>query len=357
MSASSPWSVFVSHPQPAAIAALLPPGDLPSLSPLPGDAGNRRYFRVSQGDARYILMQMADPEAFKASEEAGSGNREHGLGDNDNPFLNMQRHLLALGLPVPQIIGTDLNAGLIVLEDLGDVSLMAAVDADPACAEGHYHAAIDHLVTLQSATFTPDCVAHHRSYGAELFLWEFDHYLEYGIEALHGQAIPADTRTELARLFGGIATGLGQLKQVPVHRDYHSRNIMVKADGSLGLIDFQDALMGPASYDLASLLWDPYATLPHGLRDRLIRRYIDRAEAAGIAVGTDFARLLALTALQRLLKAAGRFVYIDRVKGNPNFLADIPACLSRARAILSGDRGLTRLQKVLATLEPRLGPS
>jgi len=344
-------------PDPAILSPLLPPGPVPTLTPLPGDAGNRRYFRIVQGNAHYILMQMADPDGFKASEEASGGQRDPGLGDDDNPFLNVQQHLAELGLPVPQIIGKHLSAGLIVLEDFGDLSLMAAVNADAGCAEGHYQAAIDHLVTLQSATLGKDCVAHHRSYNAELFLWEFDHYLEYGIEALHGQPIPTATRTELTRLFSGIATGLSGLKAVPVHRDYHSRNIMVKADNSLGLIDFQDALMGPASYDLASLLWDPYATLPHGLRDRLIRHYIDQSEAAGRTVGPDFARLLALTALQRLLKAAGRFVYIDQVKGNPNFLADIPACLSRAQAILSGERGLTHLQTVLAELEPRLGPS
>lgn len=346
-------------PQPdlATLAPLLPtsatPGDL-QLLPLPGDAGNRRYFRVCCKDTRYILMQMADAEGFKASEEATSGNREAALGENDNPFLNMQRHLLAIGLPVPQVIGTNLDAGLILLEDLGDTSLMAAVNASPDRAEHLYTTAIDHLVTLQSATLGDDCIATHRDYGAELFMWEFDHYVEYGIEALHGQTIPQTSRTELKRLFGGIATGLGGLKKLPVHRDYHSRNIMVKDDGTLGLIDFQDALMGPATYDLASLLWDPYATLPSGLGDRLIRHYVDRAAAASIPTGMDFGRLLALTALQRLLKAAGRFVYIDRVKGNPNFLADIPACLSRARAILSADRGLIPLQTVLAGLEPRL---
>jgi len=112
--------------------------------------------------------------------------------------------------------------------------------------------------------------------------------------------------------------------------------------------------MGPASYDLASLLWDPYATLPSGLGDRLIRHYVDQAAASGMPTGMDFGRLLTLTALQRLLKAAGRFVYIDRVKGNPGFLADIPACLSRARAILCADRGLTPLQTILGGLDSRL---
>jgi len=111
--------------------------------------------------------------------------------------------------------------------------------------------------------------------------------------------------------------------------------------------------MGPATYDLASLIWDPYVTLPAGLAEDLIARY--RVQAP-VALGPDFPRALARTAFQRLLKAAGRFVYIDRVKGNPAFLSDVPACLSRARAILTADAALAPLQAVLAGLEPALGP-
>ncbi|MBI5137699.1 MAG: phosphotransferase [Nitrospirae bacterium] len=338
-------------PDPARIKALLPAGGDVTLTALPGDAGNRRYFRVFQGNATFILMQMADPEGFKASEEATTGT----VASDEIPFLNIQRHLERAGLPVPRVTGTAMEHGLILLEDLGDTSLMAAIQADPARAEGLYGAAIDHLVALQRAKLDGDCLATRRAYSAELFMWEFGHYLEYGVEALHGKKIPAATGAALRERLSGIARGLGALPTVPVHRDYHSRNIMVRPDGKLGIIDFQDALMGPATYDLASLLWDPYVTLPTGLADRLAARYADAALPPVGPLRADFGRLLALTALQRLLKAAGRFVYIDRVKGNPNFLADVPACLNRAARILAGDPALAPLRELFAALEPRLG--
>ncbi len=327
-----------------------------AVTPLPGDAGNRRYFRITAEPDRYILMQMTDPDGFKASEEATTGT----VGCAENPFINMQRHLAAAGLPVPAIFGVDADHGLMLLEDLGDTSLMAAVQADPDRFRPLYTAAIDHLITLQRADLPADCIATQRCYDANLLMWEFDHYLEYGIEALSGRPIPAATAAELRRRLRDIADGLGRMAPVPVHRDYHSRNLMVRpatGKAALAMIDFQDALMGPASYDLASLLWDPYVSLPAGLASELAGYYVDRMLPPIATVRADFGRLLALTALQRLLKAAGRFVYIHKVKHNPGFLADIPACLSRAGAILSADPALGPLQTLLAELEPRLGPA
>lgn len=320
-----------------------------SLDPLDGDAGNRRYFRVNQNGDRYILMQMADPEQFKASEEAVTGT----VAVDELPFLNLQRYLKDGACPVPDVVGQNLEAGLILLEDFGDTSLMAATLGQPAERVAElYTQAVDHLLRLQRDTPVDDgCVAHHREYGPELFLWEFDHYVEYGIEALHQVEVKPEHREVMQRHFSALATEIAAGPRVLVHRDYHSRNLMVREDGGLGMIDFQDALMGPPTYDLASLLWDPYVTLPSGLADILTLRYM---RGAPLPLAEDFPRLLALTALQRLLKAAGRFVFIDRVKGNPKFLADVPVCLGRARLILAGRPELEELEQVLAAYEPRL---
>jgi aminoglycoside/choline kinase family phosphotransferase len=341
----------VTAPAPDRVAALLPAGPACHLSPLAGDASNRRYFRVTRGRESYVLMQMADPEGFKASEEAVTGT----LPLDEPPFLNLQRYLKAGGAPVPVVLASDLKAGLILLEDLGDVSLMTAIDGAPAArVEALYGRALDALLHLQRDTpLDLGCVAVHRTYTADLLRWECEHFVEYGLEVRRGAPLPAPARAALLSHFGLLASGIATAPRLLVHRDYHSRNLMVRADGRLGLIDFQDALLGPATYDLASLLWDPYVALPDGLAGRLAARY---AAEAPVALPADFDRLLARTALQRLLKAAGRSVYIDRVKGNPAFLRDVPACLARARAILQADGDLAELHALLGEFEAALAP-
>jgi aminoglycoside/choline kinase family phosphotransferase len=338
----------VPDPLPDHVQPLLPAPGPPTLTPLAGDASNRRYFRVAQDGRTYVLMQMADPEGFKKSEEAVTGT----VPLDEVPFLNLQRYLKAAGCPVPEVVGVDLPHGLILLEDLGDVSLMAAIDgADAGAVAALYGAAVDGLAGLQRAPLDDGCVAAHRTFGPELLLWELDHFVEYGLEARRGAELPAAERQALGAAFGRLADRIAAAPTVLVHRDYHSRNLLVRPDGGLGMIDFQDALMGPVTYDLASLLWDPYVHLPDGLAERLTARYVD---AAPVALPDDFPALLARTAFQRLLKAAGRFVYIDRVKGNPSFLKDVPACLERARAILAADPGLADLRDMLGRLEPAL---
>ncbi|MFQ5508295.1 MAG: aminoglycoside phosphotransferase family protein [Leptospirillia bacterium] len=331
------------------VRGLLRSADPFDITPLAGDASNRSYHRVTQGNTSYILMRLSDPEGFKKSEEAVTGD----VPVNELPFLNMQRYLARAGWPVPEVIASSLDEGLILLEDLGDVSLMAAIDgAAEEEVMARYWEAVDLLVSMQQDTLTDkDCVAFHRTYTEELLAWEFEHFVEYGIEARLG-AIPAATRKALSGHFNNIAKQIAAQPTVLVHRDYHSRNIMVRQSGPeaghLAVIDFQDALMGPATYDLASLIWDPYVTLPEGVAEDITARYWAQAP---VKLGVDFPRVLNLTALQRLLKAAGRFVYIDKVKGNPAFLADVPTCLARARWLLGGMDELAPLLDILAELD------
>ncbi len=159
-------------------------------------------------------------------------------------------------------------------------------------------------------------------------MWEFDHFLEYGVAARQENPIKHEDEVAIREAFQGIARMLADEPQVFVHRDYHSRNLMVDGE-RLGVIDFQDALLGPATYDLASLLRDAYIELDEDMIDGLIDRFLDGMAVQG-RVWADraaFRRLFDLTSIQRNLKAAGRFVYIDRVKHNPKFLADIPRVL------------------------------
>jgi hypothetical protein len=338
----------------------LPPGLIVrELTPLAGDASNRRYYRVALAGGpphSVILMQLAEPEGFKQSEEAVSGSA-HAI--TDLPFLNVMSHLAKAEVPVPALHYYDQAAGLLYLEDFGDVTLAEAVNAaDAATLESRYKQAINVLVQMQVKATTPadpSCLAFHRSFDVPLLMWEFDHFLEYGVVARQGKPMCADDWMPIRREFEQIADLLAGQPRVFVHRDYHSRNLMV--DGvRLGVIDFQDALLGPATYDLASLLRDAYIRLDESLIDGLVDYYLDQlAERRYVwANRAAFRRLFDFTSIQRNLKAAGRFVYIDRVKGNPKFLADIPRVLSYVKRNLETYPELGTLRKHLTPYVPEL---
>ena len=315
------------------------PSTLKEILPLAGDASNRRYYRLHLADgmvSSLILMQLADPEGFKASEEAVSGAANE---ITELPFVNVLTHLSQINISVPSLHYYDEQPGLLYLEDFGDVTLaQACLENKVSDLEHLYSKAIDLLVQIHlRGTFpkNPSCLAFHREFDVSLLLWEFDHFLEYGIEARQGRLMSAEDKKAVETEFRKIAELLSGQPHVFTHRDYHSRNLMVDGD-RLGVIDFQDALMGPATYDLASLLKDSYVELDGNLVDRLIDRYIE-GMCAGLDSSTQqamlltdrsaFRRLFDLTSIQRNLKAAGRFVYIDQVKQNPKFLSDIPRTL------------------------------
>lgn len=334
-------------------------GTFKRLTPLAGDASNRRYFRIELDPPALrpiILMQLAEPEAFKQSEEAVSA-ATHRI--SELPFLNIQAHLAKTGVSVPDLYYYDQSAGLLYLEDFGDVTLSEACSgASAVVIESRYRQAIAMLVRIQStATLQgdPNCLAFHRSFDVPLLMWEFDHFLEYGIEARQEAAMGEDDRSAIREEFRKISELLAEQPRVFVHRDYHSRNLMVD-ENRLGVIDFQDALMGPVTYDLASLLRDAYIELDESLIDRLIESYLDlmEVEQKKSSNRESFRRLFDFTSIQRNLKAAGRFVYIDRVKGNPKFLADIPRTLGYVKRNLSKYPELSTLRKLMNAYVPEL---
>ena len=332
---------------------------LHEMTPLAGDASNRRYYRLNLAGglpSSVILMQLAEPEGFKQSEEAVSGTL-HRI--DELPFLNIMSHLATANVPVPALHYYDQTAGLLYLEDFGDMTLAEAVSkASAATVESRYKQALNILVRMQveaTSPVNPGCLAFHRSFDVPLLMWEFDHFLEYGIAARVNQPMRPDDEAVIRGEFERIAGMLADEPRVFVHRDYHSRNLMVEGV-RLGVIDFQDALMGPASYDLASLLRDAYIQLDEALVDHLVDYYLEQLAERRI-VWTNraaFRRLFDLTSIQRNLKAAGRFVYIDRVKGNSKFLADIPRVLSYVKRNLQKYPELDQLRKHLTPYVPEL---
>lgn len=351
-------------PEPAVIAKTIEtqfrPGlALQAVTALAGDASNRRYFRATlRGGPPHsvIIMQLAEPEGFKQSEEAVSGA---GHQISELPFVNVRSHLASVKVPVPALYYYDQSAGLLYLEDFGDVTLAEAVGrADVSDVESRYKQAIDVLAQIQVHATVPvnsKCVAFYRSFDVPLLMWEFDHFLEYGVEVRGGAPLPGNDRVAIRGVFEKIAKEVAGQHRVFTHRDYHSRNLML--DGPrLGVIDFQDALMGPATYDLASLLRDAYIQLDDTLVDELVEYYLDRLADQRVSWidRAGFRRLFDLTSIQRNLKAAGRFVYIDRVKGNPKFLADIPRVLGYVKRNLQKYTELAPLRRSLTRYVPEL---
>jgi aminoglycoside/choline kinase family phosphotransferase len=279
-----------------------------------------------------------------------------------DPFVDVQRFLRGIGVRVPEILAfypDDPEGGLVVLEDLGDETLEARILAGDA-PEPLYRAAVDQLVRLRcGADGARDrSVAHGRSFDRDLYRWELDHFREWLLEAWKGARLSPAEREVVDREFDRIAGLLAAEPRGLTHRDYQSRNIMVLPSGEQAVIDFQDALLGPRQYDLVALLRDSYLELPAALMDSMVARYLEQTALRGgprLAAG-PFRQVFDLLTVQRKLKDAGRFVYIDRVKKNPGFLPSIPASLRYVREAFARLPELRRLQEVLARHVPELAP-
>ncbi len=328
------------------------------LAPLTGDASNRRYFRVELAGGpphSLIVMQLASPEAFKQSEEAVSGAAPT---ITELPFVNILLHLAKADVAVPTLYHYDKPAGLLYLEDVGDVTLAEACgNATSPDTPELYRRAVDALVRLHlRATFPADpaCLAFGRAFDVPLLMWEFDHFIEYGIEKRAGTVLPEAERENIRTEMRKIAEVMADQPHVFTHRDYHSRNLMVQGE-RLRVLDFQDALMGPAAYDLASLLRDSYLSLDEELIDELVVRYLEgRAKAGAPLDRMTFQRHFDLTSIQRNLKAAGRFVYILLEKDNDRYLQYIPRTLGYVKKNFERYRDLRPLRKALARHVPEL---
>ena len=284
------------------------------VTSMPGGASLRRYHRVDVAGGRpesIVVMETGDPQH---SDEVVKSAKIVEL-----PFLNVQRYLAKGGVPVPAVYRYDQPNGLVYLEDLGDVTFESRVQGpDEETRRRYYRLAIDELVKMQKySTLEQDssCIAFGRGFDYDLLKWELDHFREFGIEA-QGISLSATEQTELDRHFHTIAEKLAAAPRGFVHRDFQSRNLMVQ-DGAQGprlrVIDFQDALLGTAAYDLVGLLRDSYVALSPSLLEELVRYHVGRAELDE----RSFTELFHLQTVQRKLKDAGRFVFIERVKKIP----------------------------------------
>lgn len=326
-----------------------------SLAALPGDASTRRYYRVR-------LNGNGTPPSLMAMQlPAGSGlpisSEELAVftdAPKELPFLNVHRFLHRVGVRVPKIYGQWAADGLLLLEDLGDVALWDRVQGlSESEVIGWYKKAIDELLRLQIAgTENRDeaCIAFQQRFDDRLYNWEFDHFIEWGLEKRPGAKISATMIATLRQTFAAIAQTLDRQPACLNHRDYHSWNLMIH-DEAICVIDFQDALLAPAQYDLASLLNDRITDAvvqPH-IEPQLVEYYRERAiELSGRAISRqEFLEIYRLSAIQRDLKVVGRFYYLDLVKGKPGYMKFVPPTVRRLQRNLAQ---VAQTEKILPLL-------
>ena len=327
------------------------PGHAARVTRLPGGAGNRIYWRVDEPGTSVVVMEL--PPEPKKSEEASKAEAHAEL-----PFLNVRRYLARLGLRVPALLADQAARGYLVIEDLGDQTLELALQAPGADWSAIYGAAVDALAGLRARSEQapdPDCAAFSRAFDFELYQWEFEHFIEYGLLA-RGATPSAGELATLRAHFTRVSEELAAAPRGFTHRDYQSRNIMVLPSREQVVIDFQDALLGPRQYDLVALLRDSYVELPRPLVESLLQRWLRAFSQAGgpLLDESAFSKFFDLLTVQRKLKDAGRFVFIDRVKRNPAFLVHIPASLGYVREALARLPQLAEVRGLLEKHVPEL---
>ena len=328
-------------PIPPGIAAYLERQrvESPRVVPLTGDASDRRYFRVApRGGATFVLALHAAPFDYDTL-----------------PFVNVAELFAALPLPVPRIVGAAADLGVLALDDLGDVTLQAHVgSASPLAHAALYRRAVGFVELLQRRGQE---LAHERflpyrvAFDHEKLMWEMDFFLKHFLEGYRGRVLPPATREALRGELEALTAELAGEPRVLCHRDYHSRNLMLR-DGELYIIDFQDARMGPDTYDLASLLRDSYVDLPEPVVEDLLAHFL--AVRGQPTETREFRRRFDAMALQRNLKALGTFGYQTAVRANPVYIQYMPRTLEYVRGTLYKYDRFQRLRELLAPALPEL---
>lgn len=308
------------------------PGRPCSLAPASADASFRRYLRASFANGETLVVMDAPPSH-----------------EDVRPWLGVQRLFREAGTHVPEVIAEDVERGFLLLSDLGSTTYLAALT--DANADGHYRAAIDALTKIQLAS-RPDRLP---AYDRELLKRELDLFPDWYLARHIRLSLSERQQADLAAVFEKILAFNLAEPTVYVHRDYHSRNLMV-AEPNPGIIDFQDAVFGPISYDLVSLFKDAYLEWPEErVLDWLIR-YWQGARRAGLPVRSDFGdfyRDYEWMGVQRHVKVLGIFARLYHRDGKDGYLKDMPLVAKYLRAACERYRELSPLLRLLDQVENR----
>ena len=316
------------------------------------DASFRRYLRIDSAHGSRIVMD-APPER-----------------EDSEPFVKVAALMAQAGLNVPAVLDWHSESGFLLLQDLGAQTMLEAIDADlPAANQGLYLKAVDALIALQLAS-RPGVLP---LYDQALLMRELALFPDWYLEQHRGVAVRGSLRETLDRTFELIVQRNLASPSVYVHRDFMPRNLMMPvgaagtrlgeiaetrlgniAETRLGVLDFQDAVYGPITYDIASLMRDAFLSWDEEFVLDITVRYWQRAQQAGLPVGSDFGefyRGVEWMGLQRHLKVAGIFARLTLRDGKPRYLADAPRFIAYIRATASRYRELTPLLDLIDQAE------
>ncbi len=300
------------------------------LSIASGDASFRRYFRVQIEDQTWIVM-----DAPPAKEDC-------------RPFVDISTAFLKLGLHAPVVLQQDLQQGFLLLSDLGQQQYLQVLNKDNV--ERLYGDALAALATLQAGG------AQHYDfpiYDDALLMTEMYLFRDWLLNKHLGINLQAQDQAMLEQAFKFLSASATAQPQVPVHRDYHSRNLMVNKEHNPGILDFQDAVLGPVSYDLVSLLRDCYIAWPRQQVEQWVKGYHELALQSGILHEENeelFLRWFDLMGVQRHLKAAGIFARLNHRDHKSGYLQDIPRTVAYIIEVSSRYPELAELHRFLTAI-------
>jgi aminoglycoside/choline kinase family phosphotransferase len=308
------------------------PGRTLAIAPASADASFRRYFRITFDDGLTRIVMDAPPEH-----------------EDCRPFVHVAGLLHAAGVHAPEILAHDLQRGLLLLTDLGDTTYLDALG--DGNADSLFRDALDALVKWQLAS-RPGTLP---PYDEALLRRELNLFPDWYVDRHLGSPLSAPQRETLERMHTLLLGNILAQPQVFVHRDYMPRNLMVCADNP-GVLDFQDAVHGPVSYDVASLFRDAFLSWEEERVLDWAARYWEKARRAGLPVDADFGafyRDMEWMGLQRHLKVLGIFARINYRDGKPKYLADTPRFVSYVRHVATRYAQLKPLAHLFDELEKR----
>lgn len=310
-------------------AGISEPGEAAS-----SDASFRRYFRYRH-NGRTLIAMDAPPET-----------------EDCRPFIKVAGMLAAAGVVVPEILAADPDQGFMLLSDLGNrtcLELMIAPDFDPDCAEGIFGRAIDAMIRFQQIGDIDDLPR----YDIALLQREMELFPEWYLRRHLNVELTADLRGLLDSLFAQLIEAVTRQAYVFVHRDFMPRNLMAMTD-TVGVLDFQDAVCGPISYDPICLFKDAFISWPEARVEHWLSQYWGQARSAGLPVADSFEAFLRdcdYMGVQRHLKVIGIFARICYRDGKPHYLSDVPRFFGYLRTVAARRPELTALRLLLERLE------
>lgn len=294
-----------------------------SITQLAGDASARRYYRVIQDEKTYVLMSW---EPFEKE---------------NYPFLSVQRQFAHCYVQVPEIIGVGEKLGVLLQEDLGDLTLERKFweNARQEASEDFYIKTLDELIKVHDHATVSEVksTANITVFDTAKFMWEMNYAKDNLLLGLLKLNLSEPVLAELDKAFLSFCTELASKPKVICHRDFHSRNVMIKRN-KVYLIDFQDARLGPAQYDLVSLFKDSYVDMNDDYSQRLMNYYLDNSKIRKNNPQfseEEFYKTYEVQSLQRCFKACGSFASFMNLRGDKRYLKYLTPTLKRVLKALS----------------------